>query len=249
MKKLTGRIGRIETCSGVDGPGIRMIVFMAGCDMRCVYCQNPELWDGGSSSGAFEMTAVELAVKAGRYSGYFGTKGGVTFSGGEPLLQPDFVFGCAKLLHDEKISSALETSGSRNDEICESAAFFTDYVMCDVKFADDDKYKKYCGGSLTRVTKLLDAADRYKKPVLLRHVVVPGISGTSDELELLKELWQRHPSVVGVEFLPFRTLCLEKYSRLGLVFPLAETPECASDDIDRIRQTFMSAMSKASEVW
>ena len=225
---MKGYISSFQSLGTVDGPGVRAVVFAAGCPLRCAYCHNPETW---AEQG--EVTDAEsLARRILRFKPYI-KDGGVTFSGGEPLLQAKFFAGLARLLKAEGLHVALDTSGNANGEDTDELLEFIDLAIVDVKFATEENYKKYTGGSLAATLAFLDKLLALGKKVWIRQVTVRGINDSDDDVKRLKSLLAPYASVIErVEFLPFRKLCLEKYERLGLPFPLAaygETPREVTD--------------------
>lgn len=144
--KVTGRVSSFQSLGAVDGPGIRFVVFLQGCPLRCIYCHNPETWD---MQGGTEMTADEVFSKIRKYRNYFGKNGGVTVSGGEALLQIEFVEAIFSLCREAGIHTALDTSGTgcQDDEKLENLLGLTDLVICDLKFVNEEDYVRNTGGS------------------------------------------------------------------------------------------------------
>ncbi len=219
-----GRIHSVMSMGGVDGPGIRCVVFLQGCPMRCAYCHNPDTW----ANEAGELLSVDrIAEKVLRYRTYFGKEGGITVSGGEPLVQASFVAGLFERMHEEGVSTCLDTSGhgcsgEKLDDLLEK----TDITLCDVKFTTDDDYKRYSNGSLATVMNFLEKASKARVRIWIRHVVVPGITENEDNIKRLIGIAERYKGVERIELLPFHKMCIPKYDALGIVFPLADVPEC-----------------------
>lgn len=218
---MKGKIHSFQSLGTVDGPGIRYVVFMQGCHLRCVYCHNPDTWDINNSN---EYTALEVFEKILKYKSYI-KNGGVTVTGGEPLLQIDFVIELFKLLKNEGIHTALDTSGFSNLAKCDELLSYTDLVICDVKFNTDENYKKYTGRGISEVLDFLDLTKSLNIPVHIRQVIVPNINDTTENVKELKAILSNYPNIVKVEFLPFRKLCLEKYEQMNLDFKLKDTDE------------------------
>ena len=172
----TGRIHSIQSFGTVDGPGVRAVVFMQGCPLRCVCCHNPETW---SFSGGEETTAEQLCARLLRYRGYFGTRGGVTVSGGEPLLQAEFVRGLFALLKRHGINTALDTSGCTLEK-AETLLEVTDLVLLDIKYTDPDSYLRYTGCKMEKPLRFLELAQRTGTPVWIRQVIIPGLNDTEE---------------------------------------------------------------------
>lgn len=233
---MKGRIHSFQSMGAVDGPGIRFVVFMQGCPLRCVYCHNPDTWD---PDGGEEYDVDEVVEKILRFRPYFGENGGVTVSGGEPLMQWEFVAALFKRLKEYRIHTALDTSGIGNFDGARCVLKETDLVLCDLKFASEGDYASYCGGSLGQVRTFLDLADELEVPVLVRHVVVPGLTDSREKICRITEMAQTCRSLAGIELLPFRKICIAKYEAMGIPFPLADTEECSAALIEELRQYFI----------
>lgn len=229
---MNGYIHSLQSLGTVDGPGVRAVVFAAGCPLRCVYCHNPDTWNISKSAEPTE--ASELAARIARLYPYI-KDGGVTFSGGEPCLQAEFFSELAALLKAHGLHIALDTCGEIINEEALRLISLCDLILLDVKFTTEEDYLKYTGGSLTRVTELLGILRDMGKAVWVRHVVVPGINDTEDDVRRLCELTAPYPNIERVELLPFRKLCLEKYESLGIDFPLKDTPQMSES---RIRELY-----------
>ncbi|MBE7030405.1 MAG: pyruvate formate lyase-activating protein [Ruminococcaceae bacterium] len=225
---MMGRIHSIQSMSAVDGPGIRTVVFMQGCPLRCVYCHNPDTWafDAGQ-----EMDAIELTTKILRFAPYFKKNGGVTFSGGEPLIQAAFLHEVMQNLHQEGVHVALDTSGCIWNDDVEMLLNQVDMALLDIKMTDDKSYHEKVGCSLQTPLSFLRHAQEQKKPVWIRHVVVPGLNDTAENIKKLNQLVGEFDCIDRVELLPFRTLCREKYERMGIEFPLTKTPDLSQEKL------------------
>lgn len=205
----------------LDGPGVRYVLFLQGCPIRCCYCHNPETWP--LSGGSLEDSA-EIAEKMLRYRSYFGAEGGVTLSGGEPLLQGEFCCDLMDRLAAEGIGTALDTSGMVQDDWAMRALEKCALILLDIKMTNEADYEKYTRGSLQKALDFLDAAERLGKPAWLRQVILPGINDTEESILKLRRIAREHRNVQRVELLPLRKLCLEKYESLGIPFPLKDSP-------------------------
>ncbi len=225
---MTGRISSLQSLGAADGPGVRYLIFLQGCPLRCIYCHNPETREG---EAALTLTAEELFERILRYRAYFGEAGGVTVSGGEPLLQSDFVSELFALCRSHSIHTALDTSGIGGDGNIERLLSLTDLVLCDLKFTTEERYRRFCRGSLREVQDFLALTERLDRPLWIRHVVVPSLTDSPEEIDRLVELATAVRNLRRIELLPFRKLCLSKYQALGLPFLLADTPECDADTI------------------
>lgn len=218
---MTGQIHSIQSLGAVDGPGVRYVVFLQGCPLRCVYCHNPDTWQ---PTGGETYTADALVQKALRFRPYWTNGGGVTVSGGEPLLQAAFVEELFAKLHEHGVHTALDTSGVGRLSAAERVLRHTDLVLCDLKFLTEEAYRAHCGASLRQVEQFLQLTALKGVPLWIRHVVVPGLTDSIDHLRRIKWRAERYPNLQKLEFLPFHKLCLEKYDRLGIPFPLRDTP-------------------------
>ncbi len=218
---MTGHVNSIQSLGAVDGPGVRYVVFMQGCPLRCVYCHNPDTW---LAQGGEEYTADELVRKALRFRPYWRNGGGVTVTGGEPLMQAGFVEEFFAKLHEHGVHTALDTSGVGNLAEAERVLRHTDLVLCDLKFLSKTEYRKYCRADFGQVEHFLQLTAMKGVPLWVRHVVVPGLTDSLENLRLVKAHAERFPNLQKLEFLPFHKLCIEKYDRLGIEFPLRDTP-------------------------
>lgn len=220
-KKMKGKIHSFQSMGAVDGPGLRYVVFMQGCPLRCVYCHNPDTWDTETGN---QFSVEEVVQKILRCRSYL-KRGGVTVSGGEPLLQPDFVAELFARLREEGIHTALDTSGIGTEAGTDRVLNVTDLVLADLKFLTAEEYRENCGADFNRVLAFLDKTRERGIPLWIRQVIVPGLNDRPERMELLARILKAYPNVERVELLPFRKLCLEKYGRMGIPFPLAGTPE------------------------
>jgi len=229
---MTGKINSIQTLGAVDGPGVRFVVFMQGCPLRCAYCHNPDTWDMG---GGEEYEVREIFKKILRYREYFGKDGGVTVSGGEPLIQADFVRELFSLCKEAGIHTARDTSGCIWNEAAEKLLDVTDLCLLDYKMTNDADYKKYTLCEKAKVDAFLENLQEKNIDTWLRQVIVKGINDTRENVSLLYAVRDAHPCVKKVELLKFRKLCSVKYESLGILFPLANTEETTNEDILRIK--------------
>lgn len=215
---IMGRIQGIETLGGADGPGLRTVVFMQGCHLRCAYCHNPETWD---LSAGQATSASELVQKLIRMKPYFGSEGGVTLSGGEPLLQPLFALEVFRQLKAAGVSTALDTAGVAVTEDVLAVLAQSDIVLLDIKMPDEKRYKEWIGGSLATALHFLKAASTAGCRIWIRHVVVPGINDSEADLALLNALIRASGvQIEKLELLDYHRLGLEKYENLGIPYRL-----------------------------
>jgi pyruvate formate lyase activating enzyme len=213
---MRGRINSFQSMGAVDGPGIRFVVFMQGCPLRCIYCHNPETW----SLGGEEYSVDDVVRKILRYRPYFGEEGGVTVSGGEPLLQWEFVTELFRRLKAEGIHTALDTSGTGSLDGAAELLSYTDLVLCDLKFSSEEDYREYCSGSLEEVLSFLKLTEQMRIPLWIRHVVVPGLTDSESSISRIMEMSEAHSNLCKLERLPLKKLCISKYEALGIPFLL-----------------------------
>lgn len=216
MKKcdLKGSIDSIETLGLVDGPGIRTVVFLNGCKLRCLYCHNPEMW----KIKDYNMTVDELVNKILRYKPYYKDNGGVTFSGGEPLLQSDYLLEVCKRLKKEKINIALDTAGV--DNYNEKLLDYIDLIIFDIKAVKSDDYNYITGYKIDESLKFLNKCQEKNIKMWIRQVIVPKINDNEKNILELKKFISKLKNVEKVELLPYHTMAINKYKKLGIEYKL-----------------------------
>ncbi|WP_270568036.1 pyruvate formate-lyase-activating protein [Clostridium beijerinckii] len=214
---VKGNVHSIESMGLVDGPGIRVVVFLQGCALRCKYCHNPDTW---AANGGEEYTPEQLVKKIERFKTYFASSGGgVTFSGGEPLRQPEFLLETLKLCKSKGINTCIDTAGygfGDYDEILK----YTDLVLFDIKHFTPEGYKNVTLMNIDESLKFLEAMKRNNTKMWIRHVVVPGLTDDVEHLKELKKYIDEIPNVEKVELLPYHLLGTNKYEGLGIKYPL-----------------------------
>ena len=237
---MKGYVHSLQSLGTVDGPGVRSVVFLSGCPLRCVYCHNPDTWECQEK----QLTdANELAERLlGFYS--FIKKGGVTFSGGEPLLQAEFVTEVASILKKAGLHVAIDTCGSPVTPATERLLEVADLFLLDIKMTTEEDYQRYTGGSLQATMAFLDRLEEMQKDVWIRHVVVPGINDTEEDIERLAALISGYKCIKKVELLPFRNLCLEKYRALSIPFQLEDTPPMNVEETERLERMLREALKQ-----
>ncbi len=226
------RIHSFESLATLDGDGVRYAIYLNGCPLRCVYCHNPDTW--GVSGD--DYTAEDLFNKVKRYKPYFGQNGGVTFSGGEPLLSASFINEVSKYLKDANISYALDTSGQvdlTND--VKDAIDNSELVILDLKFYDDESYYKYTGKALAKTIATLNYLADTNKRTWIRTVVVPGINDSKEILDKYIDILKKYPHIEKYELLGFHTMGFFKYEKLGIANPLLNTPPLDKDKLDELQ--------------
>lgn len=226
MAEITGSIHSIQSLGTVDGPGVRFVAFLQGCSLRCACCHNPDTWD---LSGGTAYSPEALLKKAVRFKEYFGREGGVTLSGGEPLLQPAFAREFFRLCHEQGINTCLDTSGCILTDEVKALLEDTDRVLLDIKYESEEKYRAHVGCGIKTPLAFLDYLNEQRIPTTLRQVTIPGLSDGESSVLFLKGLAQTHPCVDKIELLPFRKICQTKYDQMGVPFPLADVPTPSSD--------------------
>ena len=229
---VTGYLHSLQSLGAVDGPGLRYVVFLQGCPSRCIYCHNPDTWD---FSGGTPYEPAAVVEKILRYRSYL-KNGGVTVTGGEPLSQPEFVAELFRLLQAEGIHTALDTSGVGAPDTTRQVLQYTNLVLADVKFCTADAYRRYCGIDFSQVVQFLTLVREMGIPMWARHVVVPGLNDTPEDIRSLAAFLAAYPNTEKVELLPFRKLCLEKYRQLSIPFPLENTPEASDAEMTRLAE-------------
>lgn len=234
MGKALGHIHSIETCGTVDGPGLRYVIFFQGCPLRCKYCHNPDTWK--TKSGCL-YTADKVLSDILKYKNFI-KSGGVTLSGGEPLLQAEFAAGILKGCKDNGIHTAVDTSGAVPLEKCRTAVDLADLILLDIKSVDTLKCQELTGMGNQNALRLLDYLEKTGKEVWIRYVVIPGITDDYDEITQLAEYLSKYKVVSRVEILPFHKMGEFKWKNLGLEYELEDTPQPTKESIEVIKSIF-----------
>lgn len=232
---MFGKIHSIESMGLVDGPGIRTVIFLNGCALRCCFCHNPDTW---SMESGKEMTPKELLTKILRFRPYFEKSGGgITVSGGEPLLQPEFLVEILKLCKENGIHTCLDTAGygfGAYDEILS----YTDLVLYDIKHYEPAVYEKMTGQPIGRTLEFLDALKRSNTKLWIRQVIVPQMTDSIEYLTGLHSYIHSIPNVEKVELLPYHTMGIEKYKALGISYPLDGVESMDKEQTKKLQNTF-----------
>lgn len=233
---MKGSVDSIETFGLVDGPGIRTVIFLNGCSLRCKFCHNPETW----KIKELNYTSEEIVEKVKRNKPYFKNGGGVTFSGGEPLLQYEFLINTCKLLKQEDIHIALDTAGIGMGEYTELFQNI-DLVLLDIKHTDREGYKEITGTD--RYLEFMEFVKELNKTnidVWIRQVIVPGINDSIDYVkDLSKFIKDNINNVTRVDFLPYHKMGIEKYTKLGLEDPYKDIDAMDKDKCDMLYKEFI----------
>ena len=241
---MTGYIHSMESMGLVDGPGVRAVVFLQGCPLRCRYCHNPDTQCGGGRP-VEDGTLVRRLL---RFRSYFDRSGGgVTVTGGEPLLQPQFTAELFRQLREQGIHTALDTSGVGDLEAVRQVLAHTDLVLYDVKHHEPAGYKAVTGGDMAATLDFVEAVRRAGTPMWVRHVVVPGLTDSRAHLEGLRAYVDTLPHVERVELLPFHKLGAHKYEALERTDPLAGTPPMDRDLCRRLEREFFAPYTTTAE--
>lgn len=235
---MLGRINKLETFGSVDGPGVRFVVFVQGCPMRCQFCHNPETWDfKGDKAGAYDISAQDLLKKALRYQSYWGKDGGITVSGGEPLAQMDFLIEFLEAAKAAGVHTCIDTSGVnfvRNEPYFgkfKRLMDVTDLLLVDIKNIDPTEHKKLTGHDNKNILDMFRYLDEIQKPIWIRHVLVPGMSDNDELLIKTREFIDSLHNVEKIEVLPYHALALAKYQDLGIDYALKDVKSPSAERV------------------
>lgn len=246
MEKLLGNIHSIETCGTVDGPGIRFVVFMQGCPMRCLYCHNPDSWSLDKNK---TMTVDEILKKYDGVKEF--CKGGITVSGGEPLLQIDFLTQLFEKADKLGIHTALDTSGimfkPNNTQKIDHLLEHTKLVLLDIKHIDNDEHIKLTGHSNINILKFAKYLDSKNIPVWIRHVVVPTITDNKVYLEQLGKFLSELKNIQALDILPYHTMAITKYEKLEIDYQLKNIPPLSKSEAIEARNVILSKVKFAEK--
>ncbi|MBE6680084.1 MAG: pyruvate formate lyase-activating protein [Ruminococcaceae bacterium] len=227
-----GFINSIQSMGTLDGPGVRFVVFAQGCNLRCGCCHNPDTW---SLHGGKEFLPEEIVEKAMRFREYFGNEGGITISGGEPLLQAGFVREVFELCHASGINTCLDTSGSIiNDDVIRMLEH-CDRVLLDIKYATDEMYREYVGCGIETPLAFLDLLNEKGIAVTLRQVIIPTLNDDTESINFLNKIISEYKCIDKVELLPFKKICKAKYDNLGIPFRFESFSEPSASCIDKLQ--------------
>jgi len=231
---MKAKVHSIETFGSLDGPGIRFVIFLKGCPLRCLYCHNPDTW---LMEGAIEMESEELLSKALRYKEYWGREGGVTISGGEPLLQIDFLIDFFHKCKEKGVNTCIDTSGAPYLEEEDWHNKFvllmqcTDLLLVDLKHIISEEHIRLTGKDNTNILRMIRFLDEIHKPVWIRHVLVPGITDKDEYLRKTRDFLSSLTNVKKIEILPFHKMGEWKYQKLGYPYFLKDTPTPTTERI------------------
>ena len=231
---IKGKINSIQSMGTLDGPGVRCVIFMQGCNLRCGYCHNPDTWY--KDEDIIYLTPKEMLDKALHFKNYWGKKGGITISGGEPLLQAEFCAELFELCHENGVHTCLDTSGSVWNEQVERLLQHTDLVMIDYKMTNEEDYKKYIGCSIEKPVFFMKELAKRGIKTWVRHVVCPTINDDPKNMIKVKEFAELNPLNEKIELLPFHNICQSKYDNLGIEFPFGKIPTPTKEQMAELRE-------------
>ncbi|HXU94052.1 MAG TPA: pyruvate formate-lyase-activating protein [Gallionella sp.] len=234
-----------ESAGALDGPGLRHVIFLSGCQMRCHYCHNPESWRAGH--GAWVKASEALAKVAG-LSSFYRKGGGLTLSGGEPLLQPEFCHALARGAKDMGLHVALDTNGELHANLPDSFFDPIDLFLLDIKHSDEAAHKELTGRDLAPILDCASRASVLGKEVWVRHVVVPGITDSAEHFERLAGLLQAIPALTRVDLLPFHAMGSFKWETVGMKDPLAGVEAPSDEAMETGRSVLRQALPSAPVV-
>lgn len=247
MKEILGKIHSIETCGTVDGPGIRFVIFTQGCPMRCQYCHNPDTWQYETD----KLISVCEILK--QYDGVKEfCKGGITVTGGEPLVQIDFVTELFKQAQEKNIHTALDTSGilfnHENTTKIDELLKYTSLVLLDIKHINDTEHKKLTGHSNKNVLEFAKYLSEKNIPTWIRHVVVPGINDKETYLTQLGEFLGKLKNIKALDILPYHDMAIPKYENLGVEYSLKDTPSLSKEDAIKARDIIIKSIKETRNI-
>ena len=240
----TGYIHSTESFGTVDGPGIRFVIFMQGCPMRCQYCHNPDTWKIGAGT---EVTADELLAQYKKNRSFY-KSGGITVTGGEPLLQIDFITELFKKAKAENIHTCIDTSGitfNQTEEYLDKLELllqYTDLVMLDIKHIDNEKHKKLTGHGNENILQFALFLEKHRIPVWIRHIVVEGITDNREDLISLGEFIGKLSNLKALDVLPYHTMGVHKYKELGIPYPLDGILSLSLQDAEKAKEHILQGI-------
>ncbi len=233
-----GRVSSIQSLGTLDGPGIRYVVFLQGCPLRCGCCHNPETHD---ILGGTEYTAEEIVGNVLKYCEYFGEEGGITLSGGEPLMQPEFATEIFKRCKEKGINTCLDTSGCILNDSVKELLKYTDYCMLDIKYTTNELYQKHVGCSIKTPLEFLKYLSEQGIKTRIRQVIVPTINDTEADIDALYELIKDY-KVEIIELLPFKKICQTKYDNMGKEFPFGKLDSADAKKVSELQEKINSIL-------
>ncbi|NBJ64392.1 pyruvate formate lyase-activating protein [bacterium c-19] len=248
MSKYLGAIHSVETFGSVDGPGVRYVIFLQGCKMRCRFCHNPDTWNISEQN---KQTCEEILEKALRYRSYWGTNGGITISGGEPLLQLDFLIEFCTMAKTHDIHITIDTSAQpfSNDPAFlskfQQLLEVTDLFLLDIKHIDDTVHKDLTGHTNQNILQMARYLSDHNKPFWIRHVLLPTKHYSDAYLEKLRAFIETLDHVEKIEVLPYHTLGVYKWKELGIPYTLDHIPPCPKTEVERANAILQKALKSS----
>ena len=231
MDELKGQIHSFQSLGTLDGPGVRFVVFMQGCHLRCGCCHNPDTWE---MSDGKAYTVEEIVSRVVRYREYYKDNGGITVSGGEPLLQSRFVFELFSECLRQGINTCLDTSGSVWNEDVKHVLSVTNRVLLDIKYTTNELYETYVGCTMEKPLQFLRYLEEQKIPVTLRQVIIPTLNDNEENMRALRAIKEQHTCIDRVELLPFRKICQVKYDKMNMDFAFKDIPEANAEEVRKL---------------
>jgi pyruvate formate lyase activating enzyme len=239
--EIKGYVHSLQSLGTVDGPGVRFVTFFSGCPLRCKCCHNPDTWAFGSGT---EYSASEIVKKAERFRSYFGEKGGITLSGGEPICQSEFATEIFRLCKEKGINTCLDTSGAILNDSVKRLLSYTDRVLLDIKYTNNGQYTENVGTSLDAVLDFLNTLENMKIPTTVRQVIIPEVNDSDENFSELERIIKAHTCVDGLELLPFRKICQVKYDEMGLKFPFSDVTEADTEKVKKLENKLKEKLFK-----
>lgn len=237
---MIGKLNSIETMGLVDGPGVRFVVFMQGCPNRCIFCHNPETWN---IDLGYNEDADNLVKKILRYKNYFGENGGVTFSGGEPLMQPKFLLECLKLCKKNGVNTCLDTSGI-GTKYDEEILKYVDLIILDIKAITSNNFKKIANNNFDKFLKFLSLCESQNKKLWIRQVIIPNVNDNEKYIKSLYEFVKKIKNVEKVELLSYHNMASSKYQKLGINNPMNGIKSLDQDTFCKLQKIMSNLLKK-----
>lgn len=231
---MQGYIHSIETLGLADGPGLRIVVFMQGCPLRCLFCHNPDTWEKGNN---LLTTSDEIVNTVRKYRNFIEQNGGVTLSGGEPLFQSEFTLDILRKCKKAGFHTALDTSGTGYDkDLLNEILKYTDLVLLDIKAINSSSYKKITGKDMKEFNYFLDVIQKLNKKIWIRQVIVPEINDNEDYIIKLKKYLSKIKNIERIDLLPYHNMGLDKYKKLNLKYRLDGTPNMDNNRLKELEK-------------
>ena len=244
---MQGYIHSIETCGTVDGPGIRYVIFMQGCPMRCLYCHNPDTWAYGTKDNSKIMSVLDIINDYNKCSHFF-KNGGITVTGGEPLLQIEFIIELFKEAKKQNIHTCIDTCGitfsnsSNKLKLFDELLTYTDLFLVDIKHINNEEHIKLTNQSNKNILNFMDYLLKNNKDIWVRHVIVPGLTLNEKYLYELGTYLAKFTNMKALDIIPYHNMATTKYANLHLKYSLIDTPIPSSEDMLMARNTIMKGI-------